>query len=192
MDAQNAGETARLAAPFDEGDEVDALGDQLPGHDRDRFLNETFDPVKRGERAIGVYGRDAAGMAGIPGLEHVERDARRGHDQRFVGSRLIKWHSLFRPQDKACCRDLARHDGIAVDDWQQVVDSVHRVTQIVAEISHASGEQSRGIAAIGSKVGHMEQSTQQNAALVEQAAAATRALQDQSAQLADIVGGFRL
>ncbi|AWI55640.1 chemotaxis protein (plasmid) [Aquabacterium olei] len=80
----------------------------------------------------------------------------------------------------------------AGETMQQVVDSVHRVTQIVAEISHASGEQSRGIAAIGSKVGHMEQSTQQNAALVEQAAAATRALQDQSAQLADIVGGFRL
>jgi len=80
----------------------------------------------------------------------------------------------------------------AGDTMQQVVESVRRVTAIVAEISHASTEQSRGIAAIGGKVGHMEQSTQQNAALVEQAAAATRALQDQAGQLADIVGGFKL
>jgi len=80
----------------------------------------------------------------------------------------------------------------AGETMQQVVESVRRVTAIVAEISHASTEQSRGIAAIGGKVGHMEQSTQQNAALVEQAAAATRALQDQAGQLADIVGGFKL
>jgi len=80
----------------------------------------------------------------------------------------------------------------AGETMQQVVDSVQRVTAIMAEISHASTEQSRGIAAIGGKVGHMEQSTQQNAALVEQAAAATRALQDQAGQLADVVGGFSL
>ena len=86
----------------------------------------------------------------------------------------------------------SRQVASAGETMQQVVDSVQRVTQIMAEISHASSEQSRGIASIGSKVGHMEQSTQQNAALVEQAAAATRALQDQAAQLADIVGGFRL
>jgi methyl-accepting chemotaxis protein len=75
---------------------------------------------------------------------------------------------------------------------EQVVDSVRRVTTIVAEISNASGEQSTGIGEIGTAVAHMDQATQQNAALVEQASAAAQALQEQSVQLADVVAGFKL
>jgi len=75
---------------------------------------------------------------------------------------------------------------------EKVVDSVRQVTTIVAEISTASQEQSTGIAEIGTAVSHMDQGTQQNAALVEQATAAAQALQQQAAQLADIVAGFKL
>ncbi|WCM93583.1 methyl-accepting chemotaxis protein [Acidovorax sp. NCPPB 2350] len=75
---------------------------------------------------------------------------------------------------------------------QEVVDSVKRVTAIVAEISNASQEQSTGIAEIGTAVSHMDQSTQQNAALVEQATAAAQSLQQQAHQLADAVAGFKL
>jgi methyl-accepting chemotaxis protein len=74
----------------------------------------------------------------------------------------------------------------------KVVESVQRVTAIVTEISHASQEQSTGIAEIGTAVTQMDQSTQQNAALVEQATAAAQSLQQQAAQLADAVAGFRL
>ncbi|PXW95205.1 methyl-accepting chemotaxis sensory transducer with Cache sensor [Sphaerotilus hippei] len=74
----------------------------------------------------------------------------------------------------------------------QVVESVRRVTAIVAEISSASSEQSSGIADIGSSINHMDQTTQQNAALVEQATAAAQALQDQAVHLAQVVAGFKL
>ncbi len=84
---------------------------------------------------------------------------------------------------------LVRNAGQTMD---QVVDSVRRVSSIVAEISEASRAQSAGIADIGSAVGRMDEGTQQNAALVEQAAAAAQALQQQAAHLADAVGGFKL
>ncbi|MFG0675571.1 methyl-accepting chemotaxis protein [Delftia sp. WSY_7] len=74
----------------------------------------------------------------------------------------------------------------------KVVESVQRVTAIVTEISNASQEQSTGIAEIGTAVSQMDQSTQQNAALVEEATAAAQSLQQQAAQLADVVAGFRL
>jgi len=74
----------------------------------------------------------------------------------------------------------------------KVVDSVRRVTAIVAEISNASQEQSTGITEIGSAVSQMDQSTQQNAALVEQATAAAQSLQQQAEQLAEAVAGFKL
>ena len=72
------------------------------------------------------------------------------------------------------------------------VASVKRVTDIVAEISAASTEQSTGIEEVNRAIVLMDESTQQNAALVEQAAAAARAMQDQAAQLAQIVGIFKL
>ncbi|RYF06212.1 MAG: methyl-accepting chemotaxis protein [Comamonadaceae bacterium] len=75
---------------------------------------------------------------------------------------------------------------------EKVVDSVRRVTAIVAEISNASQEQSTGIAEIGGAVSQMDQATQQNAALVEEATAAAQSLQQQAAQLADAVAGFKL
>jgi methyl-accepting chemotaxis protein len=74
----------------------------------------------------------------------------------------------------------------------EVVDSVKRVTDIVAEITAASQEQSTGIEEVNRAIVLMDQNTQQNAALVEQAAAAARSLQDQSAGLARVVGFFKM
>ena len=74
----------------------------------------------------------------------------------------------------------------------KVVESVRQVTTIVAEISNASQEQSTGISEIGGAVSQMDQATQQNAALVEEASAAAQSLQQQAAQLADAVAGFKL
>ncbi|QBP75708.1 HAMP domain-containing protein [Herbaspirillum huttiense] len=75
---------------------------------------------------------------------------------------------------------------------EQVVRSVRSVTDIVGEISAASVEQSTGIEEINRAVGQMDESTQQNAALVEQAAAAAGALQDQAANLATAISIFKL
>ncbi|WP_229509492.1 methyl-accepting chemotaxis protein [Massilia sp. CCM 8734] len=73
-----------------------------------------------------------------------------------------------------------------------VVASVRRVTDIMAEISAASHEQSAGIAQVNQAIAQMDAATQQNAALVEEAAAAAESMQDQAARLSQVVGVFRL
>jgi methyl-accepting chemotaxis protein len=74
----------------------------------------------------------------------------------------------------------------------QVVASVQQVADIVADISAASNEQSAGIGNVNQAIIQMDQVTQQNAALVEQAAAAAGSLQDQARTLAQEVSVFRL
>ncbi|WP_446719324.1 methyl-accepting chemotaxis protein [Herbaspirillum sp. WKF16] len=74
----------------------------------------------------------------------------------------------------------------------EVVTSVQRVTDVVAEISSASQEQSTGIEQVNHAISQMDQTTQQNAALVEQAAAAAQALQEQAIRLTEVVGVFKL
>ncbi|AIY40253.1 Methyl-accepting chemotaxis protein I (serine chemoreceptor protein) [Collimonas arenae] len=74
----------------------------------------------------------------------------------------------------------------------EIVASVRRVTDIMGEITAASQEQTAGIEQINTAISQMDQVTQQNAALVEEAAAAAGSLQDQAATLAEVVGGFRL
>jgi methyl-accepting chemotaxis protein len=74
----------------------------------------------------------------------------------------------------------------------EVLASVDKVTSIMQEISVASGAQHAGIAQIGQAIGQMDQMTQQNAALVEQAAAAAEAMRQQADELAQVVRTFRL
>ena len=74
----------------------------------------------------------------------------------------------------------------------EVVASIRRVTDIVGEISAASREQSEGVSQVGEAVTQMDQATQQNAALVEESAAASQSLKQQAAQLVDAVAAFRL
>ncbi|MGZ8289664.1 MAG: methyl-accepting chemotaxis protein [Telluria sp.] len=75
---------------------------------------------------------------------------------------------------------------------REVVDSVRRVTDIMAEITAASQEQSAGIAEVKHTILEMDETTQQNAALVEEAAAAASSMQDQAANLARVVSVFKL
>jgi methyl-accepting chemotaxis protein len=75
---------------------------------------------------------------------------------------------------------------------KDVVASVQRVTDIMAEISAASHEQSTGIALVSQAINEMDHVTQQNAALVEEAAAATESMREQARSLGEAVGVFRL
>jgi methyl-accepting chemotaxis protein len=75
---------------------------------------------------------------------------------------------------------------------QEVVASINRVTRIMGDITSASDEQRDGIEQVNLAVTQMDQVTQQNAALVEQAAAAAAAMHDQAAQLSQVVGVFKL
>ncbi|GIX37916.1 MAG: methyl-accepting chemotaxis protein [Silanimonas sp.] len=74
----------------------------------------------------------------------------------------------------------------------EIVGSVKRVTDIMAEISAASAEQSAGIEQVNQTITQMDETTQQNAALVEEATAAARSLEDQAQQLAEAVGRFTI
>jgi len=74
----------------------------------------------------------------------------------------------------------------------EIVASVRRVNEILEEISHASREQSAGIEQVNRAVGEMDQVTQQNAALVEQAAAAAHSLKDQVGVLREAISSFAL
>jgi methyl-accepting chemotaxis protein len=84
---------------------------------------------------------------------------------------------------------FAREAGATMDD---VVRAVRRVTDIMGEISAASAEQKTGIEEIGRAVTQMDAGTQQNAALVEEAAAAAQSLDDQARALKELVGKFSL
>jgi methyl-accepting chemotaxis protein len=81
---------------------------------------------------------------------------------------------------------------VAGETMHEVVASVKRVTDIMAEITHAGQEQSSGIAQVNQAIAQMDQVTQQNAALVEEAAAAADSMQSQAQQLLAVVGTFKL
>jgi len=75
---------------------------------------------------------------------------------------------------------------------EEVVTSIRRVTVIMGEISSASTEQSAGVAQVGEAVSQMDQVTQQNAALVEESAAAADSLKQQAQQLVSAVAVFKI
>ncbi len=75
---------------------------------------------------------------------------------------------------------------------QEIVSSVQRVTDIMGEITAASQEQSSGIDQVNGAITSMDEVTQQNAALVEQAAAAAESLVEQASSLMETVGAFKL
>ena len=82
-----------------------------------------------------------------------------------------------------------RDAGHTMDD---VVSHVKRVNDLIAEISAATLEQSTGISQVGDAVAQLDQVTQQNAALVEQSAAAAESLKRQASELVEAVAVFRL
>jgi len=74
---------------------------------------------------------------------------------------------------------------------KDIVTSIQRVSEIMNEISTASDEQANGIEHVGLAVAQMDEVTQQNAALVEQAAAAAASLEDQASHLTRSVAIFK-
>jgi methyl-accepting chemotaxis protein len=82
--------------------------------------------------------------------------------------------------------------GTAGTTMGEIVASIQRVTDIMAEISAASQEQTIGIEQINEAVLQMDQVTQQNAALVEEASAASESMQEEASKLEGLVASFRL
>jgi methyl-accepting chemotaxis protein len=83
----------------------------------------------------------------------------------------------------------AAHAG---ETMEQAIAEIQKVTQLITDISHASGEQSNGVAQVAEAVTHMDHTTQQNAAMVEEMAAAASSLRKQSDELVHAVSVFRL
>ena len=79
----------------------------------------------------------------------------------------------------------------AGDTMTEIVASIQRVTDIMGEITVATGQQEDGIEQINQAITQMDQVTQQNAALVEEAAAAAESMQDQASKLVEAVSVFR-
>ncbi|MFD1802270.1 methyl-accepting chemotaxis protein, partial [Mixta tenebrionis] len=82
--------------------------------------------------------------------------------------------------------------GTAGETMSDIVSAVTRVTDIMGEIASASDEQSRGIDQVGLAVTEMDRVTQQNAALVEESAAAAAALEEQASRLSQAVSVFKV
>jgi aerotaxis receptor len=78
--------------------------------------------------------------------------------------------------------------GVTMD---QIVEHVHRVEQLIAEISRATVEQASGVGLVNDAVNQLDQATQQNAALVEQSAAAADGLRSQASRMAEAVRVFK-
>ncbi|MFN7156531.1 MAG: methyl-accepting chemotaxis protein [Acidovorax sp.] len=138
-------------------------------------LNAAVEAARAGEqgRGFAVVASEVRSLAGrsAEAAKEIKQLISASVEQVENGSRLV-------------------HDaGTTMDD---IVTSVQRVTDIMAEITASTNEQSTSINEVGQAVSHLDQMTQQNAALVEQSAAAAQSLKDQSVRLSEVVGTFRL
>ena len=138
-------------------------------------LNAAVEAARAGEQ-----GRGFAVVAG-----EVRSLAQRSAEAAKEIKRLIT-DSVERVERGSSLVDQA---GATMDE---IVNSIKRVTDIVGEISSASAEQASGVALVGQAVTEMDRGTQQNAALVEQSAAAADSLRQKAAQLVAAVAVFRL
>ncbi len=82
--------------------------------------------------------------------------------------------------------------GQAGNSMTEIVASVRRVSDVISEISHAAREQTQGLGQINGAVAQLDTMTQQNAALVEQSAAAADSMREQTTRLSRAVGAFRV
>ena len=167
-------------------------------------MNAINDSSKKIVDIIGVID-DIAFQTNILALNAAVEAARAGEQGRGFAVVATEVRSLAQRSSQA-----AREIKLLIDDsvgkialgtslveragatMNTLVGDVRQVTQIVGEIATASREQSDGIDQVNQAIAQMDQVTQQNAALVEEAAAATQSLQDQAGELARTVSVFKI
>jgi aerotaxis receptor len=137
-------------------------------------LNAAVEAARAGEQGRGF----AVVASEVRSLAHRSADAAK-EIKVLISTSVEKVEAGVRMVDDA---------GKTMDD---IVAQVNRVSGMIAEISTATSEQSDGISQVSEAIGHLDQVTQQNAALVEQSTAASESLRQQMTRLADAVGVFR-
>ncbi len=137
-------------------------------------LNAAVEAARAGEQGRGF----AVVASEVRNLAHRSADAAKEIKQLIDASvEKVQSGSL-----------LVDDAGKTMDD---IVNQVKRVSDLIAEIGSATSEQGTGIAQVAQAIGHLDQVTQQNAALVEESTAASESLKQQMTRLAEAVGVFR-
>jgi len=200
QNADNAGQANQLAtAARDQAEKGGAVvGNAV------RAMTEINDSSKKIADIIGVID-EIAFQTNLLALNAAVEAARAGEQGRGFAVVATEVRSLAGRSAKAAkeIKDLIQDSVRKVGDGsllvtqsgetlEQIVISVKKVSDIVAEIAAASREQSSGIEQVNKAVMQMDQMTQQNAALVEQATAASQSMADQARDLTTMIGKYRV
>ena len=198
--AQNARQATELAQ---QASQVAVVGGEVVGRvvATMRSINESSNRIAD---IIGVID-GIAFQTNILALNAAVEAARAGEQGRGFAVVASEVRNLA-SRSAAAAKEIKDLIGISVERVEQgsqlvdqagstmsdVVEAIQRVTQIMAEISVASAQQSTGVIQVGQAVGQMDQATQENAAMVEQMAAAATSLSVQADELVQLVSVFRL
>jgi len=200
QNADNAGQANQLAtAARDQAEK----GGTVVGN-AVRAMTEINDSSRKIADIIGVID-EIAFQTNLLALNAAVEAARAGEQGRGFAVVATEVRSLAGRSAKAAkeIKDLIQDSVRKVGDGsllvtqsgetlEQIVISVKKVSDIVAEIAAASREQSSGIEQVNKAVMQMDQMTQQNAALVEQATAASQSMADQARELTTMIGKYRV
>jgi len=200
LNADNATQASRLA---DDASSTVANGSQVVG-EVVSTMHEIAESSKEIGQIIGVI-EGIAFQTNILALNAAVEAARAGEqgrgfavvaaEVRALAQRSAGAAKEIKTLIGASVANVTRGQTLAVsagDSMHAILASVRRVTDIMGEISAASADQSTGIAQVGIAISQMDTVTQQNAALVEQAAASAASLAEQAGHLKHSVAQFRL
>ncbi|HEY0858907.1 MAG TPA: methyl-accepting chemotaxis protein [Albitalea sp.] len=201
---RNSADTARQAAALaDSASQVAVKGGEVVSHVVSTMEEITSSSKKIGD-IIGVID-SIAFQTNILALNAAVEAARAGEQGRGFSVVASEVRALAQ-RSAAAAKEIKALIGASVEKVESgsqlvddagrtmgdIVQQVRRVTDLISEISAASSEQTSGIEQVSQAVHLLDQVTQQNAALVEQAAASSESLKAQAGQLAGVVATFRL